>query len=133
MENIPKESNNISAAAPVAYFYCTRNAAEPQRAEPEEILRSILKQLSCSELELPIREPVVQEYMKRRREADLDGSEPENLNVAETVKLIISIIEDNPATIVIDALDECQPERRRDLLTALDDIIKTVASRPTKN
>jgi hypothetical protein len=112
----------------VAYFYCLRSAAEAHRAEPEEILRSILKQLSCSEIELPIREPVVREYKKKRREAALDGSEPEKLNIAETVELIISIIDDNPATIIIDALDECQPDRRHDLLTALDNIITNSAN-----
>jgi hypothetical protein len=105
-----------------------RNAAELQRAEPEEILRSILKQLSCSEPELPIRESVVQEYEKRKKEAERDGSAPEKLTVAESVKLIIAAIDDNPATIIIDALDECQPERRHDLLTALDAIIKNSAN-----
>src|SRR5436190_8121001 len=122
------ENKKVSSAAPLAYFYCIRNAAEPQRAEPEEILRSILKQLSCSELELPVREPVVQEYLKRTREADRDGSGIKKLNVEETTKLIISILGDTPATIIIDALDECQRERRHELLAALNDIVENAAS-----
>ena len=58
IECLGKEMLTNMASAPIAYFYCVRNAAEPERADPDEIMRSILKQLSCSNSGLPVREPV---------------------------------------------------------------------------
>jgi hypothetical protein len=91
-------------------------------------LRSILKQLSCSKPELPIREPVAEEYKKRKKEAEEHGSEPLKLTVTECIELILALTHYNPAIIVIDALDECQQDRRHELLEALDDIIKMSAN-----
>ncbi|KAF8846948.1 hypothetical protein BDZ45DRAFT_565841, partial [Acephala macrosclerotiorum] len=93
------ESGNSKSPAPLALFYCLRAVGEPERADPDEILRCILKQLSCSTANLPIREP-----------------------------LIVALLNENPATIVIDALDECNPKRRHELLRALDNIIQKSAS-----
>jgi hypothetical protein len=45
------------------------------------------------------------------------------LTIAESTELILALTNDNPAIIVIDAIDECQPERRHELLNALDHII----------
>lgn len=111
---------------PIAYFYCVRNTAEPERANPDEILRSILKQLSFSERDLRIREPVVKAYKEKREEAK--GHNPEKLMLDETVEVILALLETNPANIVIDALDECDPDRRHELLEALDTIIQHPAS-----
>jgi hypothetical protein len=111
-----------AASAPVAYFYCTRNSAESERAKPDEILRSILKQLSCTTLHQPIREPVARTYKQRKEEADNDGREPTKLMLKECVQLILALLETIRATIIIDALDECDPARRHELLSALDRI-----------
>lgn len=128
IEHLRDKSNSTSASAPTAYFYCTRNTAEPQRADPDEIMRSILKQLSCSKLDLPVREPTAKEYSKRKEEAEEQGCEPAKLTIAECEELILTLLEQNPATIVIDALDECHPARRHELLKTLDNIIQKSAS-----
>jgi hypothetical protein len=124
------DKNLSSTTAPVAYFYCSRNPAEPERAKPEEILRSISKQLSSSELDLPIREPVVDMYKTKKAEADKDGSPLMKLTLRECVKLILALLEINPATIIIDALDECDPalRQRHNLLVALDEIVQKSAN-----
>jgi hypothetical protein len=106
----------------MAYFYCARNAAEPERANPDEIMQSILKQLSCTTLQQPIREPVAGTYKRRKEEADNDGSEPTKFTLQECVELILALLETNLATIIIGALDECDPARRHELLLALDRI-----------
>jgi hypothetical protein len=106
----------------MAYFYCARNGAEPERANPDEIMRSILKQLSCATLQQPIREPLAGTYKQRKEEADNDGCEPTKLTLTECVELILALLETIPATIIIDALDECDPARRHELLLALDRI-----------
>jgi hypothetical protein len=108
----------------MAYFYCARNQAERERANPDEILRSILKQLSCSKPTLPIREPVATEYKALKDEADQDGSDPTQWTASECVQLMIKLLQDNPAIIIVDALDECDPDRRHEVLLAFDRIIQ---------
>ena len=126
IELLTQESSANSEAAPFAYFYCSRNTAEPERAMPDEILRCVLEQLSSSEVSEPIREPVVRKYTEKKTEAK--GRNPEKLVLDETVDTILALLETNPATIVIDALDECDPGSRGELLDALDTIICESAS-----
>lgn len=111
---------------PIASFYCVRSTAEPERADPDEILRSILKQLSSPSPDLRIREPVVKAYKEKMEEAKEHN--PEKLMLDETVEVILALLETNPAIIIIDALDECDPDRRHELFEALDTIIQQSAS-----
>ncbi|KAH0536068.1 hypothetical protein FGG08_007034 [Glutinoglossum americanum] len=126
VEHLYSESSVNKRPAPISYFYCARNAAEPERANPDEILRCILEQLSSSKADLPIREPVVEVYKEKKKEAK--GRAPQKLILSETVDLILALLEDNPAIIVIDALDECDPAQRPNLLKALDLIIQESAN-----
>jgi KAP family P-loop domain len=112
----------------MAYFYCARNPAEPQRADPDEILRSIVKQLSCTKPDLPIRSPIPQEYEKRKEEAECNGSEPTKLSVDESTEIILALTEINPVIIIIDGLDECDTSRRYELFKAFETIINESAN-----
>lgn len=101
--------------------------AEPERAKPEEIIRSILEQVASNTAELPIREPVVTMYkLKKKENRGLPPKEP--LSLEEARDLLLGVFRDNPATIVIDALDECDSDERYKLLEALDTIITESAS-----
>ena len=111
---------------PLAYYYCARNVAEPERADPDELMRTILEQLSASNADTPIRDPVVKAYKTKLNESK--GRPPEKLMLDETVEIILELLETNPAIIVIDALDECDALRRQDLLLALREIIQKSAS-----
>ena len=128
IECLSNENSTNTEHALISYFYCARNSAEPQRADPDEILRSILKQLSCTKSDLPIREPVAKTYKERKEEAEEDGRELTKLTLADSVGLILALLESNPATIIVDALDECDPARRHELLKALDEIIQKSAN-----
>ncbi|MCJ1378529.1 hypothetical protein MMC17_001628 [Xylographa soralifera] len=121
IESFKKANLFVATPAPVAYFYCARDAAEPERALPDEIMRTILEQLSLDPC-LPIRDSVVRAYETKKREAR--GRNPEKLSLDETVDVILALLETNPATIIIDALDECHAERRQDLLLAMQKIIR---------
>ena len=44
IEGVLKEK--LDNPAPLAYFYCARDLPEPQRADPDEVLWAIVKQLS---------------------------------------------------------------------------------------
>lgn len=66
---------------------------------------------------------MVKIYQNRKKEAQEDGCDPLRLTSAECVNVILSLLELNPGVIFIDALDECDPLRRHELLEALDHII----------
>lgn len=104
----------------LAYFYC--NYKEDQRRDPASILRSLIKQL-C--LESPgdgssFPEPVLSVYRERKKKADLDHL----LNVQESKNLLLKISAGFlRTTIVIDALDECDPDTRGTLFDVLGDLV----------
>lgn len=102
-----------------AFFYCTRNPAEPQRADPEEILRSVIRQLACPQADLAIRKPVRDKYEELQ-----DKGEERNLTIDESLTLALQLTEENPAIIIIDALDECDPTKRHELFKALETLLK---------
>ncbi|KAG7007741.1 hypothetical protein G7Y79_00008g023790 [Physcia stellaris] len=95
--------------SPIAFFYCARSTAEPERGKPVEVLGAILKQLCSSDPDEPIRNSIATEIRK--------------LSVEDCTRLILELTKDSPATIVVDALDECDEETRYELLEALDKII----------
>ncbi|KFY17970.1 hypothetical protein V492_00220, partial [Pseudogymnoascus sp. VKM F-4246] len=106
---------------PPAFFYCSRNTAEPARSNPDAIIASIVRQLSCLQPDFPLLGPVVATYRKREAEGFASGP----LRIDESTALIIQLTEQYPmTTIVIDALDECDPETRTDLLETLEKILK---------
>ncbi|KAH7310162.1 hypothetical protein BKA65DRAFT_559174 [Rhexocercosporidium sp. MPI-PUGE-AT-0058] len=110
--------------APV-FFYCSRNTAEPTRSNPDVIMASIARQLSSTEPGCPLLPPTVAAYKKRETEGFASGS----LSIDESCALIIQLAKQFPiSTIVIDALDECDPEKRADLLEALESILRKSTS-----
>jgi hypothetical protein len=81
-------------------------------------MRSILKQLSGKNDQLPIRLPVTEKWRERVGQGLDDG-----LDLSECVDLIIELTREAPAIIIIDAFDECQMKPRLDLLDGLDKIM----------
>jgi len=117
-------TESASKASPIAYFYCARSTAEPERAKPVEVLKALLRQLASSKPDLPIREAVATEYQARKEQAEEDCSKLKQLTISDCTRLILKLIEDRPATILVDALDECEEDSRHELLEALDEIIE---------
>ena len=105
------------------YFYCSRSAAEPERSDPDAILASILRQLSCIEVGTPILPPIVEKFNKQGR-----GFTSGGLQLEESQELIVELIEIyGTATIIVDALDECNRDTRQSLLDSLEEILKESA------
>ncbi|KAK4084375.1 uncharacterized protein Triagg1_855 [Trichoderma aggressivum f. europaeum] len=118
------QDNTLSPnPAPVAYFYCARNPAEPNRSSPDEVFRSILKQLSIND-QGEIKDIIVKEFKARDKESELYDTDILSLSPSDTQDMMSRLFERDPATIVIDALDECDPARRHKLLSALGDILR---------
>lgn len=94
--------NDGHSPAP-AFFYCSRNTAEPARSSPDAIVATIAMQLSIPRPGHPLLPPTVAAYHKWEMEAFASGP----FRISESCELIIQLIEHYPmTTIVIDALDE---------------------------
>ena len=116
-------ANPNSSTSPTAFFYCARSTAEPERSKPTEIMGAFLRQLASVQSDLRIKDPVAEEYGKRRKDAEKDNSALKKLTVQDCTRLIIELTKQHPATIVLDALDECEKHTRHELLEAFDEII----------
>ncbi|KAI6764484.1 hypothetical protein HG530_008273 [Fusarium avenaceum] len=105
-----------------AYFYCSRNnTAESERSDPAQVFASIARQLSTPQRGGPILEPTRKEYEEQKKLGFMSGS----LGLGKSKKLVLQLLEQYPsATIVVDALDECNPETRQNLLKALESLLK---------
>ena len=119
------ESSDKVESAPIAYFYCTKNSAETERSNPDEVLRSILRQLTISHgSSSTVHETILHEYERRQAAAKVDSFEIAKLQAADCLKLILDTTAANPAIIVIDAVDEIHPGLRHVLLSALNQIVQ---------
>ena len=116
-------SGNIPLA-PLAYFYCTECESEPERAFPDAIMRSIVRQLAVTSNSQPkAHEALVSEFERRQATAKVDGFELPKLSIAECADLILEVARNNPANLVIDAVDEIAEQTRYSLLKALTQIV----------
>jgi hypothetical protein len=110
---------------PPVYFYCSRNPAEPGRSNTEHIMASLARQLSSLQPGEGLLDPVIATYKQRETEAFASGP----LRLDETSKLVMQLLENYPmVTVIIDALDECDPHSRVDLLEILENILQDSSS-----
>lgn len=115
------EAARNKRSPPPAYFYCSRNLAEPGRSDPEVILASIARQLSCLGPGLPLLQPAVDMYRMHEEEAFA----AESLRLHQSRSLILELAGHYPViTIVIDAMDECNPDKRKSFLHAMEFILR---------
>lgn len=107
----------------LAYFYCKQG--ETQLDDPESILRSFVRQLSFKTTGFALHQPVISAY-----EASMAGGKfDDGLGIPQCVRLIIDLANLNhQTTIVIDALDECDHDKRDDLFRALRQIVEASTS-----
>ena len=105
---------------PPVYFFCSRNAAEPGRSNPDDILASVVRQLCCIKQGFPLTQSIIAKYEQKGQ-----GFQSHGLRLEESRDLILELIDQSDmTTIVIDALDEIDPEKRYDLLEALETILQ---------
>ena len=117
------DATSDPSTSPTAFFYCVRSTAEPERAKPAEIMGALLRQLASSKSNLSVKDPVIKEYEVRKEMPRGDYSTLKKLTVKDCTRLIIELTETYPATIILDALDECDKSTRHELFEAFDEII----------
>ncbi|KAL8707486.1 MAG: hypothetical protein Q9225_007745, partial [Loekoesia sp. 1 TL-2023] len=129
IDSILEENTGKASPAHVAYFYCAKNTFEPERSDPDEILRSLVRQLTFNnDRQRKVHETLAIEYERREAEARLDGFDVPKLRSAECIRLILDMAASNPAVIIIDAVDEVQDNRQHELLDGLHRIIQDAAN-----
>lgn len=85
-------------------------------------MSAIVKQLSCVQVGSDLQTPIVSLYNDRKKA----GFSSNSLLFQESLALIISLSRSYPQiSIVIDALDECDPLKRGKFLASLETIIKS--------
>jgi hypothetical protein len=95
----------------VAYFYCDRN--REQRRDPENILRSYIKQLSISPTDDSIHKTLVNIYRQKSR----DGFSSNTITIEESEAILVDIISTyDRTTLILDALDECHEGKRIEIV-----------------
>ncbi|KAL8792023.1 MAG: hypothetical protein Q9195_005364 [Heterodermia aff. obscurata] len=124
IQRLQKQSQIHTLGAPLAYFYCSQKGTDPRTANTGEILRAILRQLTGCDARLALRGTAGQEFQQRKEEAEYKGAQILPLDIEETVAHILAITEEDPVTIVLDALDEVDDSERAELFDALDQIVQ---------
>lgn len=87
-------------------------------------MSTLVKQLCCLKVGSAVQTPVVDMYNARKKA----GFSSNSLAFQESLDLIISLAGTYAETsIVVDALDECDPLKRRNFLDSLETIIKSAS------
>ncbi len=121
--------NNLEPSLPAgsfAYFYCLRSAAEDERSRPEEVIRSILRQLAFAGIVNKVwKGPAAKKYEAKEKESKEHCSEEvDRLTLQECIQLLVELLEDTSTIIVIDAFDELRKDNRWILYEAFDTILE---------
>jgi|SRR5579862_5594136 len=108
----------------LAFFYCKRDN-DPDRQDPDAILRAIVKQLARLRNELPLQEAVVEEYNSRKQGGFSDGP----FQLEESRDIILKMTKIYPEIIIVlDALDECDKQRRGNLIDVLRHVVNNASN-----
>ncbi|OJJ08387.1 hypothetical protein ASPVEDRAFT_395354 [Aspergillus versicolor CBS 583.65] len=114
-------------ASPLAYIYCSRNAAIPDD-EPESLARNIIKQLSRTGPGKPLRGAVVQKYQDMQDQ----GYGMEVLAFPDTRNLLMQLVEEQTTLIFVDAVDECTPAQQKELFQIVLGLLEPHGKRVVK-
>jgi Cdc6-like AAA superfamily ATPase len=102
----------------LGYFYCDRNRDDHR--DPVAVLRSIVRQISAPRDESTIIACVEHAYMERKRSGFAKG----RLTSEECQDLLLDLVDSySQTTVVIDGLDECEPQMRHILMDVLDTML----------
>ncbi|PYH68292.1 uncharacterized protein BO88DRAFT_454581 [Aspergillus vadensis CBS 113365] len=129
IDSFLEEMSINSPSAPLAYYYCGDSRLGRAWADPEDVLRSLTRQLAIVDTaSFTVHGQVPLEYRRKEAEARLDGFELPSLGGRECTDLILNILGTNSAVMVVDGVDEIENSRRHELIDALDRIRRESAS-----
>ncbi|KAK4213489.1 ankyrin repeat protein [Rhypophila decipiens] len=107
----------------LAFVYCMRNPAEPERGRCDRILASLVRQLAASLPNGSTLPPVLAHY--RNALSGTCDFENQTWTNEESSAVLLELMEEYPAvTIVLDALDEVSQEDRQELMDILSELLR---------
>lgn len=131
VDTILDEKAQNPQAAPIAYFYCADVESERARRSPDDVFRSIVRQLTVSiHPQRSIHASIASSYERAKAKAKIEGSPSDvtKLRTQECLDLILESLDNNPATIVVDTLDEISADVRYSMLDSLNEIVNKSAN-----
>lgn len=117
-------ANNDSSAAPFGYIYCANPGFERARLSSDDVMRSILSQLAVDTTgRCKVRDFLRSEYERQIARASIGGVDLLKLRTQDCVRLILELAEQDPLTIIVDAIDTIKENDQHILISALKKIV----------
>ena len=106
------------------YLYCAKPDFERALHSSDDVMRSILGQLTLDTTGgRKVKDFLCSEYERRIAMAKVDGLDLPKLRTQDCVRLILELAEQDPLTIIIDAIDTLKENERHALISALERIV----------
>ncbi|KAJ8109292.1 hypothetical protein OPT61_g7566 [Boeremia exigua] len=106
---------------PIAYFYCSKNNVGTLGRTAKDVIRDLLKQLTCRSLTGKVHDLVDEEYHRSKADAARHGVDLLAPSMETCLSLLSTILNEQPALIVIDGIDELEDPSK--LLLELKDLV----------
>lgn len=111
------------SAASFGYIYCANPDFEKPRRSSAAVMRSVLGQLALDRTGgRTIKGFLYSEYERQIATASVDGLDLPKLNTQDCTRLVLELAEQDPLTIIIDAIDTVEESERYILAFALKEI-----------
>ena len=124
VDSLLSTAKSDPSAAPFGYIYCANPDFEKARRSSDDVMRSILGQLALDRTgRLTIKDFLYSEYERQIATARVDGLDLPKLRTQDCVRLMLELAEQDPLTIIIDAIDTVQESERYALVSALKEIV----------
>lgn len=125
IDDLSIQSLPEDAAHAVVYFYCNRN--EVARRDPENILKSFIRQLATPNAYSGCHLAIHKEIVNLKEKLITEGR---SLDLSRSSQLLIQLI-DSYATVtfIVDAMDECDLRNRQSLLDVMEHLATNTGER----
>jgi NACHT domain len=115
-----------------AFFYCVRGDSDKERSNPEEVIRSLLRQLAFHDdpfnsynpfnASNSLKDPVAKLYKEKAAHSQKTRHEVEKFTKKECIDILTDLLKGGSTTIIIDAFDELDRSTRGLLFQVFDTI-----------
>ncbi|RSM09321.1 hypothetical protein CEP52_004148 [Fusarium oligoseptatum] len=116
------DSQNHQEGPAVAFYYCSSSPSEPDRASPDAILRSILRQLAVDQEKKTV-DPIIWSEYQKVADAFTSRSKLGRLGTYGCIELLLKLATQRATYLALDAIDELQEADRFELIQAFQRII----------
>ena len=124
VDSLLSAAENDPSTAPFGYFYCANPDFEKARLSSDAVMRSIISQLALDRTgQRSIKDFLYSEYERQMARTKVVGHDLPKLRTRDCIRLILEHAEQNPLTIIIDAMDTVEQNERHTLISAIKEIV----------